>query len=421
MNQTVARLLRRSKALWEECDTCPSAFEFTYSPREQSAREARLDRFLDAVNSELHHPPRTPSEREATQERITAAFSTLARSALDFEERHLEVLFQRGFSRVGVELAQAARRFDPAISAADIFQASRNAWVMNGLQLLLGLPAELTPAVFAYSLLYPYSDNFLDDSKTTSQAKRTFNTRFRRRLEGDRIRPLNTHEQAVCELVAMIEGQFARPRYPQVFESLLAIHRAQEKSLHLAHRNGSPHDLDVLGITFEKGGASVLADGYLAAGTLTQAQVEFIFGWGVFLQLGDDLQDLHEDLRHRRLTLFSKAAGRQPLDALTNRVFRFGARALKPLDDLAAPDSEPVKELMRRSGAMLLVTAAGSAGRFYTAPYLRELETHSPFRFSFLNQRRKRFSRKQGLLTRLIEAFASAGETRAAHLSNTLV
>ena len=405
MHNTTARLLRRFATLWQECEPCAPPFEFTYSPREQSAREAHLDRFLEAVNSELHRLPRTAPERQATQERITAAFSKLARSALDFEERHLEVLFERGFSRVGVELAQAARRFDPAISAGDIFQASRNAWVLNGLQLLLGLPAELTPAAFAYSLLYPYSDNFLDDSKMSSQAKLAFSERFRRRLEGDEISPRNTHEQVVCDLVAMIEGQFGRSRYPQVFESLLAIHRAQEKSLLLARHNGSPHDVDVLGITFEKGGASVLADGYLAAGALTEAQAEFIFGWGVFLQLGDDLQDVQEDMRNRRLTLFSQAAGHRPLDALTNRTLQFGARALERLDDFGAPGSEPVKELVKRSGVALLINAAGAVGRLFSKAYLRELEIHSPFRFSFLNKRRKEFTRKQGLLTRLIEAF----------------
>jgi hypothetical protein len=203
----------------------------------------------------------------------------------------------------------------------------------------------------------------------------------------------------------MIEGQFGRSRYPQVFESLLAIHRAQEKSLLLARHNGSPHDVDVLGITFEKGGASVLADGYLAAGALTEAQAEFIFGWGVFLQLGDDLQDVQEDMRNRRLTLFSQAAGHRPLDALTNRTLQFGTRALARLDDFGAPGSEPVKELVKRSGVALLVNAAGAAGRLFSEAYLRELETHSPFRFSFLNKRRKEFTRKQGLLTRLIEAF----------------
>ncbi len=43
----------------------------------------------------------------------------------------------------------------------------------------------------------------------------------------------------------------------------------------------------VMEICFLKG-ASVLADGYLVAGSLTRGQAECIFGLGVFLQLRDD-------------------------------------------------------------------------------------------------------------------------------------
>jgi len=48
------------------------------------------------------------------------------------------------------------------MSTGDIFQASRNAWTTNGLQIILGMPARLTPAIFGYSMLYPCTDNYLD-------------------------------------------------------------------------------------------------------------------------------------------------------------------------------------------------------------------------------------------------------------------
>jgi hypothetical protein len=36
---------------------------------------------------------------------------------------------------------------------------------------------------------------------------------------------------------------------------------------------------------------------------------------------------------------------------------------------------------------------------------LRELEIHSPFRFSFLNKQRKNFARRNGSAVKLIETF----------------
>jgi len=73
-------------------------------------------------------------------------------------------------------------------------------------------------------------------------------------------------------LVKLVECQYARDSFPQVFDSLMRIHRAQEQSIHLLRKGVVGGDVDVLRLCFEKGGASVLADGYLAAGSLTHEQ-----------------------------------------------------------------------------------------------------------------------------------------------------
>lgn len=182
-------------------------------------------------------------------------------------------------------------------------------------------------------------------------------------------------------------------------------------SLRLLRRVVSPYEVDVLGISFEKGGASVLAHGCLVAGSLTPAQADILFGWGAFLQLVDDLQDVERDRRDSLSTVFSQTAGQWPLDALTNRVFHFGARVLDRLTCFDAPGLEPLKEVMRRSAVGLLVDAVGRAGRFYTRRYLRRIAAHSPFRFSFLRKVRKELTRQQASLTRLFEAFSEPGDT----------
>ena len=223
--------------------------------------------------------------------------------------------------------------------------------------------------------------------------------------------PSNAHELNIWKLVGMIEGQYERARHPQVFESLSAIHRAQIKSVGLLHQDAAPYEVDVLGISFEKGGTSVLADGYLVAGSLNAAQREFMFGYGALLQLVDDLQDVHQDRQDGLLTVFSQSARRWTLDALTNRTFHFGDQVLQRLDGFDAPDLMPLKELMRESTVLLLVDAVGRANRLFSRRYRRELETHSPFRFSALNKRRKKLGRQRVSLLRLIEAFATPEDT----------
>jgi hypothetical protein len=260
--------------------------------------------------------------------------------------------------------------------------------------------------MFAYSMLYPYTDNYLDDPAISEKGKVAFNKRFGRRLEGQDVSPSNEAERKIYQMVGMIEGQFPRVQYPRVFESLLAIHQAQIKSVYLMRRGASPYEVDVLGISLEKGGASVLADGYLVAGDLREAQAAYMFGWGAFVQLGDDLQDVVQDAQDGLSTVFSQTAGRWPLDAVTDRSFHFGRKVLQGLDCFTAPTAEPVKQLMRRAVSRLLIDAAGMAGHLYSAEYIRMLEPHSAFRFPFLKERRKQMAGQSASIMGLVEAFA---------------
>ena len=143
------------------------------------------------------------------------ALKNVAREALEADECALETLLECGFLEATTEFARMARRFDPAITSEDIYQAGRNVWTANFLQLLLGIPVRVTPAIFAYSMLYPYSDNYLDNPAIPTATKLGFNARFRTRLAGEPLAPRDRHEQIISDLVGIIEGQFDRARYPR--------------------------------------------------------------------------------------------------------------------------------------------------------------------------------------------------------------
>ncbi len=403
----VPEFVQRLVDTWWSCPSSTPDLGRTYTPREQADREKQLVHLLDLATAEARRPPQSEAERSGVQERILAAFRAFARSALDWQERHLDVVLSRGMPEAAADFARMARRFDAKIDPADIYQASRNVWTANGLQLLLGLPARLTPALFAYSMLYPYTDNYIDDRGVSEQIKAEFSRRFERRLEGAAVDPANDHERAIFDLVAIIEGEFDRARSPQVFQSLLAIHHAQGKSVELLRRNASPYEVDVLGISMEKGGASVLADGYLAAGSLTPAQAEFMFGMGAFLQLGDDLEDVLQDSKDGLMTVFSQTARRWPLDGLTNRTLHFSRRVIARMDCFDGPDAAALRELIETATVQAFAVSAGRAAELYTRGYVREVEAHSPFRFSILQRQLKRLNREQATLMRLAAAVAA--------------
>src|SRR5581483_6282464 len=394
-----------SIALWNACHASCEPAARRYSEAEQSAREAELARLIGAIQGELSRLPATRSERDGARERITAAFVRFGRNALDFEDRHLDLLLGHGFSGIATMLARRARRFDPRVSMADILQASRNAWTACALQALLGVGMELTPAIFAYSMLYPYSDNFTDDAAIDPAAKVAFSERFGRRLDGQKELARGPIEETIWRLIELIEEQYPRDEFPQVFGGLLGIHRAQERSIRLL-RGGGSGAVDVTELSFEKGGASVLADVYLALPSAGEEAAAFAWDWGILLQLGDDLEDLRDDRASGRRTVFTDAVARgSALDEVTSRTLAFGETTLARLKSLGGAEADTLKELIRRSSRSLLIRASGQSSGLYTPEYLSRLERFSPFRYAFLSDCRARLGRQSGALSRLFEAF----------------
>jgi hypothetical protein len=380
-----------------------------YSLHEQQKREKAYDEALRAVEREAKRTPRNRPERLARQNRITTSLARFSAAALDLEDEAI-VLLTNDFLPVGARLARWARRFDASLSMDDTIQACRNAWTACGLQPLLGERVGITPSILGYSLLYPYSDNYLDRVDISSDAKLRFSKRFRDRLRGEELVARDDKETAIWTLVSLIEEQYPRVLYPRVFQCLLAIHRAQEESI--AQISGSdPCDGDtVLRMSCAKGGSSVLADACLARGWLNEEESRFSFEWGTLLQLGDDLQDVREDMQRGSLTLFSQAAAQgKTLDDLVIQLLNFSERVGARMNDL--PNGSKVfKDLLRMSWRSLIIGAIADSYAFFSPQFLDEAERCSPFRFAFLRARRKRQTSRQGLYASLFDAFLEAPE-----------
>ena len=165
----------------------------------------------------------------------------------------------------------------------------------------------------------------------------------------------------------------------------------------------SPFLLDVLGISIEKGGAAVLADGYLVAGELTASQRQFMFGYGVFTQLMDDQEDVKRDLDAGLNTVFSMTTRHWFLDEVTNRTFHFASSVLHCMDSFEGPDVMVLKEIFARGIGLVLIDGAGRHSGYYSRQYLTELEKFLPFRFSNLSKQRRRLGRYKLTMGKLME------------------
>ena len=400
LGEWIEQLLQEHLRLWWSSDSAMPRFEMAYSPREQ----AENDKQLEALTAGLTQLVKNRPGSAELETRLRPGMVQFAKTALRLDDAAIDFIETSGLIRATQDFARMARRFDPGISGEDIYQAGRNVMTAALIQLLLGLPVEVTPSIFAYSMLYPYTDNYLDDPLVPSATKRAFNERFARRLQGEPVTAANRHEEIISELVGMIEAQWNRARYPAVYASLLAIHTAQARSLNLVAPGASPFELDVLGISFEKGGTSVLADGYLAAGDLTFDQARYLFGYGAFTQLMDDLEDIQADRSEGRLTIFSQTVPGWKLDQVTNQFIDFGRRVFLDMDAFTTPAVPPLLNLAARCLDPILIDLANQASAHYSGSVLREYERHNPFRFGAVRKQRDRLKRHKIGLGPLVDA-----------------
>jgi hypothetical protein len=388
--------------IWELCPDQLPEFPGIYSRNEKLQKESRLDEFLKMVKSFRKDSVRSMLKNESAQEKFLMQTKEFLASGLDFSPAQLEMMFSDQMIDFTRTFVRQARSFDSQLQYEDIFQACRNAWIMAGLQLIMGIPMRVTPSVFAYSMLYPYTDNMIDHPGISNLEKLLFSERFRMRLAGMEVKPQNLIEASVYQLVEMIENEYSRTDYPEVFESLLSIHKAQTESIKLI-QHPELSENETLKICLAKGGSSVLTDGFLIAGRLTSEQQNFLFGFGAYLQLLDDIQDVADDYQDGLMTVFSKSVHETPLDSKLNKTYWFGEEMMKSLDYFEGRHIALFKSLMRRSMDLFIAEAIAQNHNLFTRNYTAEFETHAPFHFEFIRKQKDRLTPYKGFLVSAIE------------------
>lgn len=359
-------------------------------------KERRMKKLIDQLLKDIE--PYLPEIREhmdapseisaSTKDRLKVlvidAMKTIDEKKLLFEQPFLAHFIDKGYMDVAEAFIFQAKNEDPDLTNGEVFQALRNVWIMNSLQLCWNSPLELTPPMYAYSLLYPYTDNLLDDPAIDVVAKRLFNRRLGDVLAGETLTSESKTEQRIFDLAETIKASYPNDRYPEVIESIQLIHRAQIRSL-LQHAGATLTTEEIMDISFFKGGTSVLADGYLIKGTLTKDERTFAFHYGAFLQLLDDLQDKETDEKEDNQTLFSrehkKEAAVQEIRRLITYIFSVNTKM--PEDSSSAA---LMKDVISQSTLIMVMEAVGKNPDIVTHAFYKELETYSSVRLTFYKE-----------------------------------
>ncbi len=120
-------------------------------------------------------------------------------------------------------------------------------------------------------------------------------------------------------------------------------------------------------------------------------QERFCFGFGAFLQLADDLQDVEDDARRGHMTVFSQAAVRgEALDLLLFKYLWFIAAILARNPGRGRPGGAALRAVMLRACTLMALESAGKYRGRFGRKALRLCQASFPARFSYLRKLRRK-------------------------------
>ena len=199
-------LKARYSALWWETGTDTPVLGEPVGRRRQAENARETAHLIDHLAAQVEACPETEPERRAWQEATRETVRRFGEERFGWPRGYRDLLFADAFVEATREFARQARAFDPAIALEDVGQALRNVWIMNSIQMLLERPVAFSPAVFSYSMLYPYTDNYLDDPEVSAAAKDSF-CRNRRPMAARPARqPPRRIHPACAEHLAAVRG-----------------------------------------------------------------------------------------------------------------------------------------------------------------------------------------------------------------------
>lgn len=305
---------------------------------------------------------------------------------LHLKEHFSEQLLE-DFADSMLTFLKRVKAFDKSITEESIWQAMRNYLIYAIIVNLEGEKQNCRDTILGYSLLYPYTDNYIDKSCRSRSDKDTYNTFIRNTLSGKKTDCRNAYEIKTKELLEMVLNYYSDDvsKQKDAANLLLIMLEAQENSI-MQIRSDEDAKLtsdEILNISVFKGGVSVLID-YLFSvdydtDVISEEKLYYYLCFGLILQLADDVEDLSSDKENQSQTLMSLWDRPSELEKSVNRLLHFTRHILAH----CTPKNPELQTFLYENCLLVILIAIARNSSCFSKEYLKSIEPFLPCPLDF--------------------------------------
>lgn len=363
------------KAEWQKTENGYPTFIAAVSKEKKSENEKYLQSVINAFHLQLKGFHRIPVgrrkwkqktlallEKVLAEEEIIGLHTSMDSQAINFLVQEL------------LEFLREVRHFAPDMNFESIGQALRNYIVYAMFKEIHQTNSGFHRAAFGYSMLYPFTDNYIDSGKCTLQDKLSYNQIIRDKIKSNPVQPNSIHQSKTCDLLEAIAAGYTDTAYSFLSRLLLMMLEAQETSIRQQNKELPLTYPDRLDISAYKGGISVLIDRFFVDKEINEEDLLFYLSFGFFLQLADDLQDIGEDSRNGHSTLFTIDLNKEQVENTVNQLLHF---VHKLINGYSQVNDRFMKFILAACYQLIFISAIQSR-EFFSPKYINKLEEQLP-------------------------------------------
>ena len=283
------------------------------------------------------------------------------------------------------------RSFDDELDMIQIWQAMRNYLIYAMIVEMQAEKQEAKLPILCYSLLYPYTENYLDSASMQNKQKNYYNQLIADKISGKEVSCHSKLEEQTNRLLDGILQNYSSEELEQIRVALFALLEAQSESIQQQGKESALTEQELCNISVRKGSTSVLVDYFFSTMDWRIEEITFYLKFGFLLQLIDDFQDIAEDEQENRHTLMTQAKTKGVLEQRLNHLLWFIDSVMKEFE----PRNTRIKPFVQRHCmGMVLITAAMNPSLLSSA-YVEHIEKYLPFSIEYLKKKAEQLEKSQ--------------------------